>query len=619
MAKKNSAQNILMWGLMALLVAGLGGFGIDNFLSQRVTAIGAVGDRQITTQAYANALQAEMNAIGQQIGQPLTLAQAQAFGIDRQVRAQLVQQAALDNETDRVGVSVGDENVFRLIRAIRAFQGAGGTFDPEAYRFALQNVGQTPAEFEAQVRAESARGILQSATAAGVETPAILRESLVDYYAGRHSFDIFTLTEADLATQVAEPTPEQVEQYYNGHIAEFTAPEMRAITYVWLTPEMIRDSVEVDEALVRELYDERLDTYVIPERRLVERLVYPSQAEAEAAKARLDAGSVSFEELVSERGLSLEDADMGDVSESQLGAAGATIFGLTDSGVVVGPLDSPFGPALYRMNAILNAQETPFEDARAELRDELAADRARRTIADLQDGFDDLLAGGATLEQLADETQMQLGQIDWTADAGDGIAGYAEFRAAAASTGMDDFPELASLSDGGLFALRVDAITPPTPRPLDDVREAATLGARAAIVDAALAVLATDLSATLVEQGTEAFGEAQGRSAESFEGISRLDSVTEVPGAMLETIFASDTGAPVVHVVDQTARIALVRSVEPADRGDEQTARLIDAIERQVGSTLGQDVFAYFAQALQTEAGISLNQAAIDAVHANFR
>ena len=62
MAQKKSAQSILMWILMAMLIAGLGGFGIDGFLSQRVTSIGSVGGREIDAQTYSRALQAEMRA-----------------------------------------------------------------------------------------------------------------------------------------------------------------------------------------------------------------------------------------------------------------------------------------------------------------------------------------------------------------------------------------------------------------------------------------------------------------------------------------------------------------------------------------------------------------------------
>ncbi|WP_417601056.1 SurA N-terminal domain-containing protein [Pararhodobacter oceanensis] len=618
MAKKKSAQDILMWGLMALLIAGLGGFGIDGFLSQRVTAIGTVGGRDIDAQAYSRALQTEMRAFGEQIGQTVSFEQARAFGIDAAVRRQMVTQAALENEADRIGISVGDENVQRTLTSIRAFQGPTGSFDMETYRFQLENIGQTPAQFEADVRRDAARGILQAATAAGIETPDNLRTALVDFYGTRHSFDLFTLTEANLDAPVAEPDEAAIQAYYEANIEEFTAPETRAITYAWLTPEMLRETVEVDDTTLRALYDERIETYVQPERRLVERLIYPDEAAAQAAMDRITEGSASFDDLVSERNLTLEDADLGDVSEAQLGAAGAPVFALDDPGSVTGPHATNLGPALFRMNAILNAQEVTFDEAREELHAELAGDRARRAIADQQEGFDDLLAGGATLEDLANETPMVLGAIDWSVDSAEGIAAYTEFGEAAQVITEDDFPELLRLSDGGVFALRLDGITAPAPRPLDEVRAAATAGARAVAVERALLALAQDLSVELAQQGAQDFAEAQELTPETFEAITRLDTLPQVPQAMLEEIFAADSDGPVVHVSDERALLALAGEPQAADLEDEQTQRLVAAIDEQIGSALAQDVYEYFARALESEAGISLNQAAIDAVHVNF-
>lgn len=198
MAKAKSAQNFLVWMLMGLLVAGLAGFGIDGFLTQRVTSIGSVGTREIPAQDYARQLQQEINGFQQQIGQPVPFAQAQALGIDRQVRAQLVTQAALESEAERIGISIGDENVLTSIQGIPAFRGPGGAFDMANYRFQLENIGLTPGDFEDNVRRDAARGILQAATAAGIETPDNLRAALVDFYATRHDFDVFTLTEANL-------------------------------------------------------------------------------------------------------------------------------------------------------------------------------------------------------------------------------------------------------------------------------------------------------------------------------------------------------------------------------------------------------------------------------------
>lgn len=618
MAKAKSAQNIFVWILMALLVVGLAGFGIDGFLSQTVRSVGQVGGRDISTNSYARALQQEIRAIEQQFGQALPFAQLQAMGLDTQVRAQLVTRAALESEAERIGISVGDESVQQTITAIPAFRGPGGGFDRDTYRFTLQNAGQTPSEFEAEIRRDAARGILQAATSAGVETPQAMRDALLDHYAARHSFALFTLSEDQLETPVADPSEAEIEAYYSASTEQFMAPEIRAITYAWLSPAMVLDTIEVDEEALRQLYESRMADYIQPERRLVERLVFPDTDTAAAAMARIEAGEASFEDIVAERGLSLDDTDMGDVTQSALGAAGEAVFAIAEPGTVSGPHPSTVGPALFRMNAILSAQEVTLAEVEDELRNELAADRARRVIADDIDLYEDLLAGGATIEDLGSETAMELGQIDWTEDTSDGIAAYAEFREAAGAADIGDFPEILGLADGGIFALRLDTITPPAPRPLAEVRGEVEAAARARAVDAALAERAQVLSADIARDGINAVAEAQEMPFDSFEQITRTDTLPGLTDTLLDAVFDAEPGTPVVHVTGERAFVAIVTDRQPPDPEDAQTLRLVDAIDEQIGGALAQDVFGYFARALEREAGISFNEAAIQAVHANF-
>ncbi|HBN31907.1 MAG TPA: peptidylprolyl isomerase, partial [Rhodobacteraceae bacterium] len=159
--------------------------------------------------------------------------------------------------------------------------------------------------------------------------------------------------------------------------------------------------MEVDEAALRTLYDEQSARFNIPARRIVDRLVYPNQATAQAALDSLSSGAKTFETLVTERGLTLADVDLGEVSRADLtGAAADAVFLLTEPGVA-GPVETDLGPALFQVNAVLEAQNTSFEQVSDELHAEYVADRARRQIDDGIVGIDDLLAGGNTLEEIA--------------------------------------------------------------------------------------------------------------------------------------------------------------------------------------------------------------------------
>ena len=112
---KRKKGNMIIWALMGLLVVSLTGFGVTSVGSGGAQAIGSVGDRKVTVNEYVRALQAQMREFSQQIGQNLTMEQVQAFGIDRMVLQQVLATAALDGESDLIGLSVGDTTLGTLI------------------------------------------------------------------------------------------------------------------------------------------------------------------------------------------------------------------------------------------------------------------------------------------------------------------------------------------------------------------------------------------------------------------------------------------------------------------------------------------------------------------------
>ena len=361
---KSKAKEAAVWVMMAMLILGLGGFGVTSF-SGGTTTVAKVGDTDITTDEYARAFQGQVSAFSQQLGQPISSQEALAFGLDRQVLQGLVVRAALDNEAQRVGLSVGDAVVATELTGMDAFKGVSGTFDREAYRFTLDRQNQTEAEFENGLRRDVTRGLLQGVVVGGFTAPAPLTDTLYAWAAERRGFSMLRLGEADLTTPLAEPTDADLTAFHTANIEAFTRPEAKRITYAALLPEAIAADQPVDETVLKQLYEDRLDEFVVPERRLVERLVYPDQAAADAARARLDGGE-AFETLVADRGLTLDAIDMGDLTREDLGDVGEAVFALEDGGVV-GPLPTDLGPALFRVAAVLAAEETTFEEARETL------------------------------------------------------------------------------------------------------------------------------------------------------------------------------------------------------------------------------------------------------------
>ncbi len=333
---------------MGMLIVGLAGFGAVNF-SSSLNAVALVGEREVTVDAYMRELQREQRALQAQTGQAMPMAQLTAMGMDRVVLGRLITLAAIDNEVDALGISIGDENLLKELTKVPAFQNASGAFDRETYRVTLDNAGFSEAEFEDDLRREAARTLVQGAIMSGTSMPAALSDTLVSYIGERRSFSYVNLLNDEVVLTQEIPDDAELKAFYDSRADQFTLPETKVLTYVHLSPEMILDTVEVDEASIRALFEDRAVEYQQPERRLVERLVFADEDSAAGARAQLDVSGTTFEALVQERGLSLSDVDLGDVTLADLGAAGADVFS-AEIGTVVGPLPSNLGPALFRVN-----------------------------------------------------------------------------------------------------------------------------------------------------------------------------------------------------------------------------------------------------------------------------
>ncbi|GHE86271.1 peptidyl-prolyl cis-trans isomerase [Aliiroseovarius zhejiangensis] len=609
------ASRTFGWILMGLVMVGLVGFGSTNF-GGSVRSIATVGDTEVDANRYLRELQSEMNAFQAETGQRLTMEMAKGFGLDQQVLARVIATAALEDETARMGISVGDAQLRDRIVDIPAFKGVDGKFDREGYTFALEQSGLTASEFEQSLRDEVSRQILQAAVVNGVATQPAYVDTLYAYAREARDFTWAALPMDQLETEVPAPTDDALTAYYEAHPQDFTLPETKVITYAWMNPEDVIPTIEVEEAQIRALYDERASEYLVPERRMVERLVFNSNDEAEAAMDALATGNQTFEGLVTGRNLQLSDVDLGDVSQDELGAAGEAVFALTEPGDVTGPQDSDLGPAIYRMNAILEARETSFEEAREELHGELAADAARRLIGDMVAELDDQMAGGATIEEIAKSHNMRLDTLRWTAGNSDGIAAYDAFREAAQAVTTDDFPEITLLEDGGVFAMRLDELQAPRLQDQTEVADAVRAGWEA---EKRLELLAEQARALIPELEGEATLSSLGLTEVVEEDLTREAFVEGTPPGFMAAVFDMAPGD--WQVLEAEDRVILVRldAIQPADQDSDEARELKASFAAGTAQEIALDIENAFARAVQARAGIELNRAVINAVNAQFQ
>src|SRR4029077_16067077 len=111
-----------------------------------------------------------------------------------------------------------------------------------------------------------------------------------------------------------------LKTFYNDRKSSYRAPEYREMTILALEPDTIANAAEVTGAGGEAAYDKiagKDPRFGSPEKRDLQQVLFPNEADAAAAEAKLKAGA-SFDDLVKDRGLKPEDAELGETTRDAM-------------------------------------------------------------------------------------------------------------------------------------------------------------------------------------------------------------------------------------------------------------------------------------------------------------
>ena len=604
---KTSVSKIFVWILLGFLFVGLIGFGTGN-LSGNIKTIGKIGDTEITVNQYVRALQSELRNTSQQFGQQLTLQQLQAFGIQQRVLARLVTDKLLENEASKLLLSVDDKTVRDNIISLNAFKGPDGSFSQDSYNYSLENAGYTSTEFEEEIRAETARSILSQSILSGNTINNLQAELLASYLLEERSFNIQILQPNDLGISTKAPTNEDLSKFLETNIDSYTVPESKAITYAILEPEMLIDEVKVTEAFLKNIYDEKKQEYNKPEERVIERLSFLTMDDAIAAMSELKANMTDFDKLVLDRNLSNEDVLYGTFKKDQLVEGNGQVFEVSE-GEVVGPVKTDLGPVIFRVRQIIRAQTTSFEEAKFDLEKNYRLSESIKLIDERIEESQNLLAAGGSLEELQNEIGFRIESILFNSEENLPILENKAFFDTAQSTEINDFPEIKELTNGGLFALRLDQIVDARQKTLEEIRPEITIAWQKQETQSKLDLAAEELLLRNQYKG----------DILNFSKKTRDMTLPDLPSDLINEVFKLEIGKCVVVSGDQKSYVIRLKETSSADLFTDNAKLLVSQIKNQINNSLSADLFESFANIARVNSKLDLNEQAVNAVHSSFQ
>jgi peptidyl-prolyl cis-trans isomerase D len=606
-------------GLLAISFA-IWGIG-DIFSGFGRSALAKVGNTEIGIEQFRTIYNDRLQQLGREVGRPVSMDQARAFGFDRQVLGQVIAETALDERARQMGLNISDAEVANSIMNDPAFRGFTGGFDRSRFEAIIRQAGYSEPRYVAEHRKQLLRRQIVDTVAGELTVPKAAVEAAYRYSNEERAIEYVVLDRSQ-AGAVPPPSAEELAKYFEERKGQFRAPEYRKVVLVVITPAEIAKWETISDADAQRIFEQRKARYSTPEQRHIQQMVFPNADEAKAASEKIAQGT-QFEAVAKERGLKESDIDLGTIPKSGIidQAVADAAFALKE-GEVSAPIQGRFGTALVRVLKIQPGTTRTYEQVADEIKRDIALEQAKSQVSSLRDKLEDARAGGETLEEAAGKLKLAsrtIEAIDRNGGTPDGVPvtdlprpaelGPAIF---ATDVGVENDP---LQYENGYVWYDVAGVTPARERTLDEVKAEIEVRYTNDEIAKRLKAKADAMVEKLKTGGLLKDIAAEDKlKVATATGVKRGDPTETLSAPTINAIFRTRKGAAGSAEGVQTTQRVVFRVEDlkmPAlDMNSPDAKRISDALQ----NALADELLAGYAERLERDVGVTVNPSALNQV-----
>ncbi|MBA3512097.1 peptidylprolyl isomerase [Sphingomonas sp.] len=629
LSKSTVGSIVLVLFVLAIVasfaLADISNIGAGSLGSGSSSSLAKAGNQQITDRDMSRAMERRLTQVRQQ--NPEADYSTIAGDFDA-ILASLIDQAALQAFADKHGFVVSKRLIDAEIATIPGTRGLDGKFSEQAYALFLAQQRMTDQE----VRQLIANGILQRMLLTPVATNARVPVGMARPYASM----LLEAREGEFANVPnsafragLKPTDADVQRFYAANRGRYMIPEQRVLRLARIGPEQVA-GVAASEQEIAAYYNANQATYGAKEIRVISQAVVPDQAGANAIAQRARGGA-SFVAAAAPAGLSAADISVGPQTRSEFAAlagdrVAAAAFA-TQSGAIVGPVQSDLGWHVVKVDSIRREGGKPLAAARAEIAARLTAEKRKEALTDLVTTIEDAISEGSNFTEAAAKAKLQVTETPLITVSGSAL-GNPSFRlppelAPALRSGFelaqDDEPVVETLANEESYVLVAPSrIAPAAPAPLASIRarvaedwinqQAADRARAVANTIAAKAARGVPLAKAVAEAGVS-LPLVRPVAARRLD-LSQMGANVPAPVRMLFSLGAGKSRV----VADPQQRgfsVVKVNRIVPGNALNQPA--LIGRVQNEFQEAVAEEYAGQFLAAVRAAVGVRRNEGAIAA------
>jgi peptidyl-prolyl cis-trans isomerase D len=503
---------------------------------------------------------------------------------------------------------------------------APGQNPQEVLQQLLTAQGMSEAQLAGAISREMTVNQLGNAIQSGfLETSKTIAEDLARYENETRTLRLIEFKNKDY-TKVEEPSDEKLEEFYQSIKETYAIPEMRKSQVILIEKDALKNTLEISDEEIQEVYDRNITAYKQPQQRSFEHAILADEKQAAEIRKQVEEGKDLKDAVQAVTGNTTDyiparsfekDGIIEDLRED--------IFTAKEQDLI-GPVQSPLGYHIARIQKITPARTTPLDEVSKTIKEELSETRLLDMQYDLAASVDDFLAAGEPLETLQQERGIKIqdmplaNRFDLDKDNNPVFAPSFGPDAQTLTTILFDLAQgeaspVTELADGRMAALLVTEIQDKSYKPFEDVKD--SLKKRwindARRVQNKVNVLEILSKARNKKTAFETLAKAQNKQTQTLSGLKRKDAPkAPLTAPALKTVFETPQGELLILDLEDGVSIAEIQSILLPETPPEDARK---AAQNTALQAQQNEAYRLYVENLREKYGVKVNEKLLNAVY----
>ena len=397
--------------LIILLVLAFSVWGIgDIFRNYDVGTLARIGDREVEAQEFLFRYNREVNRVSSELERFVSTEEARESGLDYQILSNLILEKTINSSGDKMKLRPSDQSLADRIKNTNSFKNAFNQFDKNVFNQVLRQNGINEALFLEMERDSLSQVQIYRALFDNLELSKEFNNLIYKFQYEDREIEYVILNLKESSLEELSLTEIDVDDYYKKNKNRYKSEPMRNFSLITLLEVDLSSSIDVEENIIREIYQNNVQDYEKQEKRTYYLIPFLDQESANSAL-------IDFEEnkdilkIINKRGLTIQDVEQKSLSIDQgLTPEISQLAFESNLNQLTGAVEGPFGPSLVYVKNIEKATRSSFEETREQITEDYKSNIVQDKIYSLYNLIEDQRAEGLTFEEISKENSLDLNQ-----------------------------------------------------------------------------------------------------------------------------------------------------------------------------------------------------------------